>query len=363
MPTMPDHADQSALATQTRLRDIHIKQTIELSTPAELLAELPADDAAVATVLQGRQGIEDILAGRDERLLVVVGPCSIHDARAALEYADHLARVAEQVREKICIVMRVYFEKPRTTVGWKGLIMDPALDGSDNIPEGLRQARRILLEVNSRGLPAGTEMLDPITPQYLADLVSWASIGARTTESQTHRQMASGLSMPVGFKNGTDGSMETAINAMIAAREPHAFLGIDADGRTCIVNTAGNPLGHLILRGGASGANYSADAVAAANAALQAANLSSGLLVDCSHANSQKDHTRQKLVFEDVIRQRVEDTSAGNAILGVMIESNLVAGNQKLAPFEQLTYGQSITDACIACDETERLLLDAAERL
>jgi 3-deoxy-7-phosphoheptulonate synthase len=350
-----------ASAPSVSLQDVHIRQIIELTPPADLRAALPVSDAAARTVARGRQMIEAILGGHDPRLLVIVGPCSIHDERAALDYATRLSELSRQVEEHMVIVMRVYFEKPRTTVGWKGLINDPHLDGSFDMQTGLKLARRILLNINELGLPVGTEMLDPITPQYVADLVTWASIGARTTESQTHRQMASGLSMAVGFKNGTDGSLETAINAMLSARTPHAFLGIDGHGRTCIVHTTGNPWGHLILRGGRDGVNYGPEAIALATNALRDAGLPTGLLVDCSHANSQKDYTRQSQVFRSVVQQRTADRGGNRSILGVMLESNLVAGAQKLIDPGKLVYGQSITDACIGFDQTRELLLAACK--
>ena len=342
-------------------QDIHVRNTVQLISPLELKAQFPMTDEANDTVVRGREALQNILTGRDPRLIAVVGPCSIHDEAAALDYAQRLRNVAEQVRDSLHIVMRVYFEKPRTIVGWKGLINDPFLDGTFDIAAGLRRARKLLLTIAEMGLPAATEMLDPITPQYVADLVSWASIGARTTESQTHRQMASGLSMPVGYKNGTDGNLEIAIQAMQAARHPHSFLGIDTEGRTCIVNTTGNPWGHLILRGGRSGPNYSSENVKSAAEALVAAGLPPQLMIDCSHANSDKDHTRQAGVWRDGIKQRV----AGNQqLIGMMLESNLFEGAQKLpADLSQLRYGVSITDGCIGWSQTEELLLAAHEGL
>ena len=282
---------------------------------------------------------------------------SIQDEKAALEYAEKLQAVSEQIKSTTLVIMRVYFEKPRTVMGWKGLINDPGLDGSFEIETGLRRARNLLLKINEMGMPAATEMLEPITPQYVADLVTWAAIGARTTESQTHRQMASGLSMPVGYKNGTDGNLEIAIQAMQAAQSPHSFLGIDTDGRTCVIHTTGNPYGHLILRGGRSGPNYDAQNVKAAADALSAAKLPPFLMVDCSHANSDKDYTKQAAVWRDAVAQR----AAGNKhIVGLMLESNLVAGSQKLtADLSQLKYGISITDGCIGWEQTEELLRDA----
>lgn len=294
-------------------------------------------------------------------MLIVVGPCSIHDEAAAMEYARRLTAVAQRVSDRILVVMRVYFEKPRTTIGWKGLINDPHLDGSFDVSAGIHKAREILLRINEMGMPCATEMLDPITPQYTADLVTWASLGARTTESQTHRQMASGLSMPVGFKNGTDGNLQVAIDAMEAARHPHAFLGIDADGQTCIVNTTGNPDGQLILRGGRSGPNYGPEHIAEARAMLVKRNLEPHILVDCSHANSNKDYRNQPAVMRNVVQQRID---GNHDILGLMIESNLNEGSQPLgADPKALKYGVSITDSCIGWEQTESLLEEACAAL
>lgn len=302
-----------------------------------------------------------MLRGDDPRFMVITGPCSIHDEVAGIEYAERLRELQDELGDRILIVMRVYFEKPRTTVGWKGMIYDPYLNDSFDIGEGLRRARRLLLKVGEMGIYTATEFLDPIVPQYLAGLVSWAAIGARTTESQTHRQMASGLSMPVGFKNGTDGDAQIAVDAMISAQSAHAFLGIDHFGQTCIVHTNGNPYGHLVLRGGRSGPNFGADAISAAQAQLNKAGVSSQLLVDCSHGNSNKDHTLQNIALNSIIEQRV----AGNAdIIGCMLESNLNAGSQSInGSLEDLEYGVSVTDACIGWDETEELLRDAYAKL
>jgi 3-deoxy-7-phosphoheptulonate synthase len=339
--------------------DVHILGLKPLISPHDLEQELPITDRAAATVLAGRDMVKKILTGEDRRLLVVVGPCSIHDEKAALEYADKLLAASRKYADRLAIVMRVYFEKPRTTVGWKGLINDPHLDGTFDIPAGLRMARKLLLKINEMGMPAATEMLDPVTPQYTADLVTWASIGARTTESQTHRQMASGLSMPVGFKNATDGNLQIAIDAMISAKSQHSFLGIDHQGRTCIVQTTGNPWGHLILRGGRSGTNYDAETMQAAVAGMTKAGLTPNVMVDCSHANSNKDHRNQEIAWKDVLRQR----AAGNPqLIGMMLESNLEDGAQKLtADLTQLKYGVSITDACLGWTKTEELL-EAAHR-
>jgi 3-deoxy-7-phosphoheptulonate synthase len=289
--------------------------------------------------------------------LVVVGPCSIHDPEAALDYARRLVRVAEANRDRLIIVMRTYFEKPRTTVGWKGLINDPHLDGSCDIANGLQIARRILLEINELGLPCGGEVLDPITPQYISDLLSWASIGARTIESQTHREMASGLSMPIGFKNSTDGSLQVALHAMISARHPHTFLGISTDGATAMIKTAGNPDRHVVLRGGGSGPNYSAADVTRAAGLVASEGVARPVMIDCSHGNSSKDYTRQPLVCRDVLTQL--DTSRG-AIMGLLLESNLQPGRQDWEAGTTLRYGVSITDACIGWDETETLLGEIA---
>ena len=326
-------------------------------TPAQLAADLPATESQLATVARGRSEIETILRQEDERLMVIVGPCSIHDERAAMEYAERLARLEEQLRDQLLVVMRVYFEKPRTTVGWKGLVYDPNLDGTFDINSGLHRARQLLLNVLDLGLPAATEFLDPIVPQYLADLVSWVAIGARTTESQTHRQMASGLSAPVGFKNRTDGNSQVAVDAMVAARAPQSFLGIDRDGQTCVINTTGNPYGHLVLRGGQAGTNFDAASIAAVQEELRASGSRPLVMVDCSHANSAKDHTRQSLAFRDVIEQR---RNGSDGIVGLMLESHLFAGNQPIDGGE-LRYGVSITDACIDWGETETLLREAAE--
>ena len=344
-----------------RTQDINVSSLTPLISPRDMKEFLPLSEKACATVVSGRAAIRAVHRREDTRLLVVVGPCSIHDERAALEYAERLSAVAQRVSDRILVVMRVYFEKPRTTIGWKGLINDPHLDGTFDVSAGIHKARELLLRINEMGVPCATEMLDPITPQYTADLVTWASLGARTTESQTHRQMASGLSMPIGFKNGTDGNLQVAIDAMEAARHAHAFLGIDADGQTCIVNTKGNPDGQLILRGGRSGPNYSPDHIAEARAMLAKRNLEPNILVDCSHANSNKDYRNQAAVARNVVQQRID----GNAdILGLMIESNLLEGNQPLGDDpSKLKYGISITDSCIGWELTETLLDEACASL
>ncbi len=334
--------------------DLHVVETRPLVAPVILQSDMPLTERAALTVRNTRARIKRILAGEDHRLLVIVGPCSVHDLGAAEEYAGALVQIRERLQASLEIVMRVYFEKPRTTVGWKGLINDPHLDGSYDINTGLRRARNLLLQFAERGLPAATELLDPVVPQYIADLISWTAIGARTTESQTHREMASGLSMPIGYKNGTDGSLTVAINAMEAASRPHHFLGINRQGHAAIVSTTGNPDGHLVLRGGGSGTNYHPEAISAAENQLQAAGLPHRVMVDCSHGNSNKDYRRQGEVLEAVAAQVKQ---GGSAVMGVMLESHLVAGNQKLpVDLAQLTYGQSITDACIDLDTTEALL-------
>ncbi|MBM3940509.1 MAG: 3-deoxy-7-phosphoheptulonate synthase [SAR202 cluster bacterium] len=341
--------------------DVNIRK-VEPMVPADrVISQYPITAKAMETVTRGREQIKAILDGRDSRYMVIVGPCSIHDERLAEEYASRLAPLAGRLSDRMLIVMRVYFEKPRTTVGWKGLINDPHLDGSYDIATGLATARRILSRVSELGLPAGTEFLDPFIPQYVADLVSWAAIGARTTESQTHRQMASGLSMPVGFKNGTDGNTQIAVDAMLAARAPHAFLGIDREGHACVIHTNGNPAAHVVLRGGSKGTNYSADAIEQVQKQLAKAGLSQRVMVDCSHANSEKDHAKQAIPFREVLEQRLR----GNEnVVGVMLESNLVAGRQDLkGDPKTLKYGVSITDACIGWEETEHLLTEAYKAL
>jgi len=332
-----------------------------LVAPRELKRELPLTPRAEAAVAAGRALVRAIVDGADPRFLAIVGPCSIHDPDAAREYAGRLAALGRELGDRLAIVMRTYFEKPRTSIGWKGLINDPHLDGSFDMEQGLRLARRLLRDVAELGLPTATEMLDPITPQYIDDLVSWAAIGARTIESQTHRQMASGLSMPVGYKNSTEGQLEPAIDAFRAAHQPHRFLGIDEDGRTSIVTTRGNPVGHVILRGGRERQNYDPANVAEAAAQLRAAGLPPRLVVDCSHANSGKRHERQQEVWSSVVAQRA---GGDGALMGAMLESNLEPGRQDLGDDPAaLRRGVSITDACIGWDETERLLRDAWERL
>ncbi len=333
--------------------DVKIKEVKELLPPIAHLYELPISETAADLVYQTRQEVAKLVHGEDNRLLVIIGPCSIHDPKAALEYAERLLPLRKKYEKELLIVMRVYFEKPRTTVGWKGLINDPHLDGTFDINFGLRQARKLLLALNDMGMPASTEFLDMITPQYYADLISWGAIGARTTESQVHRELASGLSCPVGFKNGTDGNLKIAIDAIGAASHPHHFLSVTKTGHSAIVHTSGNPDCHVILRGGKE-PNYSAGHVKDAAAQLEKAGVSPKLMVDFSHANSRKDYKRQMEVAEDVAQQI---RNGENNIMGVMVESHLVEGRQD----KPETYGQSITDACIGWDKTEELLTLLAE--
>jgi len=341
-----------------KTRDLHIESIRPLVPPAVLADDLPLSDEHSEVITRSRRGVKAILDGTDDRLIVVVGPCSIHDPAAAVEYAGRLASVAPGLASELCLVMRVYFEKPRTTVGWKGLINDPHLDGSFKINEGLRAARQILLDVIALGLPAGCEFLDPISPQYISELVSWGAIGARTTESQVHRELASGLSMPVGFKNGTGGDVQMAIDAIGAAARPHRFLGVTEDGVAAIVATRGNPDCHIILRGGRRGPNHDAASVGRALAALAAAGQRPRIMIDASHGNSQKDHTRQP----EVAREIASQVGAGErGIVGVMLESFLVAGRQELRDPSGLVYGQSVTDACIDWETTTGTLDDLAE--
>jgi 3-deoxy-7-phosphoheptulonate synthase len=338
--------------------DLRIKWTKVVLPPVFLQEELPVTNTASDAVFEARESIYKILSGQDDRLLVVVGPCSIHDVAAAREYGRLLAGITPELRGQLQIVMRVYFEKPRTTVGWKGLINDPYLDQTFRINDGLRMARHLLLDLVDMGVPAGTEFLDIITPQYVADLVSWGAIGARTTESQVHRQLVSGLSCPVGFKNGTSGDIQIAIEDIQSASHPHYFLGHTKQGQSAIFGTLGNPNCHIILRGGRKTVNYTAESVAHVRTELERAGLSPRFMIDCSHANSNKDHRRQPLVCRDVAAQVAKGS---DSIVGVMLESNLVAGAQRLVPGESLTYGQSITDACIGWDETTALLRELSE--
>ncbi|KGG14519.1 MULTISPECIES: 3-deoxy-7-phosphoheptulonate synthase [unclassified Prochlorococcus] len=338
--------------------DLHVVETRPLLPPASLHSDLPLDLQSAAIVSKTRTRIQEILSGIDSRLLVIVGPCSVHDIAAAKDYAIRLKSLRERFEDKLEIVMRVYFEKPRTTTGWKGLINDPHLDGSYDINSGLRRARSLLLDLAHLEIPSATELLDPVVPQYIADLISWTAIGARTTESQTHREMASGLSMPIGYKNGTDGTIAIAINAMKAASKPHHFLGINHQGSASIISTTGNPDGHLVLRGGSSGTNYDVDSVGKVSKELSDSGSIDRVMIDCSHGNSKKDYRRQVDVLRDVALQIQKGSSN---IMGVMLESHLVEGNQSLSTdLSKLTYGQSITDACIDINTTEMLLEELA---
>ena len=338
--------------------DLRIAALRPLIPPAILMEELPLMETASNTVANARNEIRDAVSGDDDRLVAVVGPCSIHDPEAAMEYAGRLRELSEDLSRALIVVMRVYFEKPRTTVGWKGLINDPRLDGSFVINEGLRMGRRLLVDLANMGLPAGCEFLDTIMPQFLADLVSWGAIGARTTESQVHRELASGLSMPVGFKNGTDGNVQIALDAIEAAQHPHQFLSVTKQGISAIVETKGNNCGHVILRGSNLGGNYDRESIGKVAAALSAASLCPRLMVDCSHGNSVKDHTRQPAVARSVAAQVAD---GANDIFGVMMESHLVEGRQDLVDGEAPTYGQSITDACISWETTTTILSELAE--
>ncbi len=345
---------------ENRIYNVNIASLEVLPTPGEVKRVLPLSAGAEKTVFEARLVVEQILDRRDPRLLVVVGPCSVHDPIAAMDYAYRLKKLADEVSDMLYIVMRVYFEKPRTTTGWKGMINDPHMDDSFEIEEGLKKARKLLLDIAELGLAAGTEALDPISPQYMSDLISWSAIGARTTESQTHRELASGLSMPVGFKNGTDGGLQVAINAMLSAMQRHSFLGVNQNGQVAVVHTKGNAYGHMILRGGAK-PNYGAETVALAETALAKQKLPTNIVVDCSHANSSKDPARQPEVFEDVVKQIV----AGNqSIIGVMLESNIHAGNQAIPEdLSLLRYGVSVTDGCIDWPTTEASLRQARATL
>jgi 3-deoxy-7-phosphoheptulonate synthase len=341
----------------SQLHNINIREIHPLPSPEEYQNKLPVSEAIRNTVTQGRKAISKILSGEDSRMLIVAGPCSIHDTEAGLEYAGRLKELKDKFQDRLLVVMRVYFEKPRTTVGWKGLVYDPSLNGSFDISTGLYQAREFLLRVSDMGLLAGTEFVDPIMPQYFADLISWAAIGARTAESQTHRQMASGLSMPVGFKNGTGGSVQLAADAMVAAQAGHGFLGVDATGKASVVLTKGNPDCHIVLRGGSQGSNYDEDAITKAAEILERAGVKPRLVVDCSHANSDKDYSKQRLALRSVVDQR---TAGNRHIVGLMLESHLLEGNQKLDERDpsKLEYGISITDACVGWDETVELLTE-----
>ncbi|CAI3101515.1 hypothetical protein ACL9Z5_002009 [Acinetobacter calcoaceticus] len=341
--------------------DLNIKSIQTLVTPAELKSELPLSDVASQTVLKGRETIRNILDGSDNRLFVVIGPCSIHDPKAAHEYADRLKVLSEKVKDTLYLVMRVYFEKPRTTIGWKGLINDPDMNDSFNIEKGLRIGRKLLLELNEKGLPCATEALDPNSPQYYQDLISWSAIGARTTESQTHREMSSGLSSPVGFKNGTDGGLTVATNAMQSVKYGHSFLGLNEDGQVSIINTSGNPYAHVVLRGGNGKPNYDAGSVEEAENALAKAKVSNKIMIDASHANSNKDPYLQPLVLKNITEQILD---GNKSIVGLMVESHLKGGRQDIPEnLCDLEYGKSVTDGCIDWETTEKTLLEMHEAL
>nr|WP_087113174.1 3-deoxy-7-phosphoheptulonate synthase [Parendozoicomonas haliclonae] len=344
-----------------KVEDLNIEAQTVLATPAELKASIPLSDNARSVIEDSREVIRNILDGKDHRVFVVVGPCSIHDLKAAHEYADKLKALADELSDTLYLVMRVYFEKPRTTTGWKGLINDPDMNDSFHIEKGMRTARQLLLDIAERGLPTSTEALDPISPQYLQDLVTWSAIGARTTESQTHREMASGLSSVVGFKNGTDGSLSVAINALQSVSSPHRFLGINHQGQVAVTHTRGNPYGHVVLRGGNGKPNYDSVSVALCEKELSAAKLKPNLMIDCSHANSNKDPALQPLVMDNIANQILE---GNESIIGLMIESHLGWGNQSIPDdLSQLKYGVSVTDACIDWETTESSLRDMADKL
>ncbi|MFI8032888.1 3-deoxy-7-phosphoheptulonate synthase [Acinetobacter sp. ABJ_C3_5] len=352
---------QSNPVSQPDIDDVNIKSIQTLITPAELKADLPLSEAASQTVLQGRATVRNILDGNDKRLFVVIGPCSIHDPKAAHEYADRLKVLSEKVKDTLYLVMRVYFEKPRTTVGWKGLINDPDMNDSFNIEKGLHIGRGLLIDLNEKGLPCATEALDPNSPQYYQDLISWSAIGARTTESQTHREMSSGLSSPVGFKNGTDGGLTVATNAMQSVKHGHSFLGLNENGQVAIINTKGNPYAHVVLRGGNGKPNYDATSVAEAEAALAKAKVSNKIMIDTSHANSNKDPYLQPLVLKNITEQILD---GNKSIVGIMVESHLKGGRQDIPEnLSDLEYGKSVTDGCIDWKTTEKALLEMHEAL
>lgn len=349
------------MTTDFHVDDLNVVSQEILVSPAELKAALPLTETSSQTVKRGREAVRNILDGQDHRLVVVVGPCSIHDPVAAMDYAARLKQLSDDVSDTLLIIMRVYFEKPRTTTGWKGLINDPYLNDSFKIQDGLHVGRKLLLDIAELGLPAATEALDPISPQYLQDLISWSAIGARTTESQTHREMASGLSSAVGFKNGTDGGLTVAINALQSVSSPHRFLGINSSGQVSIIHTRGNAYGHVVLRGGNGKPNYDSVSVTLCESELNKARVPANIMVDCSHANSNKNHELQPLVLENVANQILD---GNNSIMGVMVESHLGAGNQKIpADLNDLTYGVSVTDACIDWDTTERALTEMRNKL
>lgn len=341
-------------------QDVRIRRVDSLSTPDEIRSEYPMSVEAKERVESYRKAVNDILLKKDDRLLAIVGPCSIHDPASAIEYAKRLKELSDRVKDRLFIVMRAYFEKPRTTVGWKGLITDPFMDHTDNIDAGLRIGRKLLLDITDIGLPVGCEFLDPIVPQYIDEIMCWASIGARTSESQTHRSLASGLSVAVGFKNSTSGEIEAAINACLSANSPASFIGVKRDGRCAIFRSTGNNMAHLILRGGVHGPNYYEDFVDYAAKSMEKANLNPAIIIDCSHSNSSKDYTKQKRVLRNIIDQVIYGSQN---IRGFMLESNLFEGNQAIKSKEELKYGVSVTDACIGFEETERIILKSAELL
>ena len=352
---------QSNSITQNDIDDVNLQSIHPLVTPAELKTELPLTESAYQTVLHGRETIRNILDGKDKRIFVVIGPCSIHDPVAAHEYADRLKVLSDKIKDSIYVVMRVYFEKPRTTVGWKGLINDPDMNDSFNIEKGLRIGRKLLVELNEKGLPCATEALDPNSPQYYQDLISWSAIGARTTESQTHREMSSGLSSPVGFKNGTDGGLTVATNAMQSVKHGHHFLGLNNQGQVSVIRTSGNPYAHVVLRGGNGKPNYDAGSVAEAEAALAKAKVSTKIMIDTSHANSNKDPFLQPLVLKNITEQIID---GNKSFIGIMVESHLKGGRQEIPEnLCDLEYGKSVTDGCIDWDTTEKVLLEMHEAL
>ena len=352
---------QSNSITQNDIDDVNLQSIHPLVTPAELKTELPLTESAYQTVLHGRETIRNSLDGKDKRIFVVIGPCSIHDPVAAHEYADRLKVLSDKIKDSIYIVMRVYFEKPRTTVGWKGLINDPDMNDSFNIEKGLRIGRKLLVELNEKGLPCATEALDPNSPQYYQDLITWSAIGARTTESQTHREMSSGLSSPVGFKNGTDGGLTVATNAMQSVKHGHHFLGLNNQGQVSVIRTSGNPYAHVVLRGGNGKPNYDAGSVAEAEAALAKAKVSTKIMIDTSHANSNKDPFLQPLVLKNITEQIID---GNKSIIGIMVESHLKGGRQEIPEnLCDLEYGKSVTDGCIDWDTTEKVLLEMHEAL
>ena len=363
-PHAPDFDNDPELnieMSEDKLNNLNVVSQDLLPTPKQVKAKFPIGEKEIEFVSNGRQQVRNIIDGKDSRLFVVVGPCSIHDPKAALEYAERLKKLAEEVDDTLLIIMRVYFEKPRTTVGWKGLINDPYMDDSFHIEKGLYLARELLLNLTTKGLLIATEALDPITPQYLSDFITWTAIGARTTESQTHREMSSGLSTPVGFKNGTDGSLSVAINALYSVSQPHHFLGINQDGQCAVFHTRGNAYGHVVLRGGGGRPNYESQFVRECETQLSQAGLPQNIVVDCSHGNSSKDYARQPIVFEDCVQQILD---GNESIIGFMLESNLNEGNQPVPKdLSQLQYGVSVTDACISWETTEKLLRQARERL